>query len=143
MIPTGLPSFSAVDYVAQRKPRRFVKTFLPRFVPAIRAGDKRQTCRPCPKLLKDIPLEGDTFLLRSWEGLPYRSKQAILGEAEVLRVCPVFITETALAVDGESPSRTGFALADGFKSWWELTQFFAQMHGLPFDGLLFEWGDLK
>jgi hypothetical protein len=36
-----------------------------------------------------------------------------------------------------------FAIADGFDSWLHMVEWFSNTHGLPFSGVLIQWGALN
>lgn len=116
-----------------------VYLFKPQFAPLVESGAKLQTVRPTRKRM---PKPGDRISLRMWTGKPYRSKQRVLGEAEIVEVSPVRITETDLWLAGVR--QTGnqnwtFALADGFPGIREMRNWFADNHGLPFGGIVIKW----
>jgi hypothetical protein len=120
-----------------------VRMFKPRFAPLVEAGTKLQTVRPRPKRLRDMPKEGDAISLRTWTGLPYRSKQRNLRESLVASVELVLITREGVTTGGPDrriePQCDEFARADGFESWAELIAWFEEQHGLPFLGILIKW----
>lgn len=119
------------------KPRRHVIMFQPRFAALAESGAKCQTLRPRRKRQIEV---GDIVDLRTWTGLPYRSKQRQLREATVTRVYaaniklrrdtfyPELSCET-LMVGGllfnNEAAEAGFARADGFKNRDEFFDFFA------------------
>lgn len=116
-----------------------VKMFKPQFAPLVEAGTKCQTVRPLPKR---TPKAGDKISLRMWTGKPYRSKQRVLRESEIVAVQTLRMTESDMWLDGVR--QTGnqnweFALADGFKSSREMCNWFADTHGLPFYGVVIKW----
>lgn len=122
--------------------------FKPRFAALVEAGTKLQTVRPKPNRM---PQAGDTISLRCWTGLPYRSKQRVLREAEIERVAEIVIaadgvlpiTVRPLREDSRAmsywPTPDDFARADGFADWPEMREWFAQTHGLPFAGIVLFW----
>lgn len=115
--------------------------FMPRFVPLVLSGEKRQTVRPTPKR---IPKVGDRISLRAWTGKPYRSKQQLLREAVVTDVLPVKLNVAAIMVDGcvlLDDEEWAFARADGFNNPQDMLEWFNCRHGLPFKGVLIRWGD--
>jgi len=108
---------------------RHVFTFKPRFIPLVADGRKAQTFRT----RKHPPSPGDPLSLRYWTGRPYGSKQAIIREAECLRVVPCILTLGAITLaDGELDLRSAaqFAEADGFTDLAEFFAFFEHEHGL-------------
>ena len=114
----------------------FVRMFKPRFAPLVESGQKCQTVRPVPSRM---PKVGDTISLREWTGKPYRSKQRVLREEVISGVSHVDITETGVAVESCAVHCDQFALADGFKDFFELRDWFKTEHGLPFEGILIKW----
>ena len=117
----------------------FVRLFKPQFAPAVFTGAKRQTVRPVPRRM---PKAGDTLSLRTWRGLPYRSRQQILGETTIERVREVTIHGTGqIELAGRyltTPEMEAFARADGFADLEALLAWFRAEHGLPFTGILIE-----
>lgn len=119
--------------------RRFVRLFNPRFAPLVESGAKTQTVRPTPKRM---PKPGDTISLRTWIGKPYRSKQRVLREATVERVREILIDDYVLRIDGSilhHLEEEEFARADGFLNVVEMTDWFRNTHGLPFEGVVILW----
>jgi hypothetical protein len=117
--------------------------FKPRFAALVEAGVKCQTVRPTPKR---TPKPGDRISLRVWTGLPYRSPQRVLREAEVTEVIDitindegVFLYEVGRGGSGGAPDRDSFAQDDGFANWSDLRAWFEEAHGLPFSGILIRW----
>lgn len=116
-----------------------VKLFKARFAPLVAAGTKRQTVRPTPKRLAKV---GDVVSLRTWTGLPYRSKQRVLRTAQLTAIWNVRITKNRIMVAGRyllKPEMEAFAIADGFAGIDELLYWFEHEHGLPFKGVLYKW----
>ena len=114
-----------------------VRMFKPRFAPLVKSGVKKQTIRPWPKR---VPVIGEEISLRQWEDKPYRSKQIVLCDSVVTRIATVEITETGVIVDSYAEPCDAFAVADGFKDFFDLRDWFAETHGLPFsDGILIVW----
>lgn len=119
--------------------RRFVRLFKPQFAALVESGRKLQTVRPTPTRM---PCAGDTISLRIWTGKPYRSKQRVLREAVIVQVLPVRITSVGIQLDGMylcDDTELKFALADGFRSWPEMRDWFRAEHGLPFEGIVIYW----
>jgi len=107
------------------------------FKDKILSGAKRQTIR---KERKNPIKEGETLYLWWKMRTPQREK---LGEATCLWVKPVKITDHAIHCDFHIDSLEQFAVADGFDSWNDLVKFFETTHGLPFEGVLIKWGELR
>ena len=119
--------------------KHFVKTFEPRFVDAIRNGEKTQTIRPVPKR-KISP--GDFLSLRRWSGRPYFSKMDHIGQAVVTAVYDIEISEDAgIAIDRGAINieYNDFARQEGFRNWADMLEFFDDHYGLPFRGVLIRW----
>lgn len=123
------------------KERRHVKLFQRDFVPKIREGIKRSTIRGTPRRRKDLPSVGDIIDARAWTGLPYRSKQERIGEARIISCFPVVVTTAGVA--GSGLNKETLAGMEGFGSWFEMMDWFDRTHGLPFSGVLIEWGVFK
>jgi uncharacterized protein YqfB (UPF0267 family) len=108
--------------------------FQDRFSDNVRAGFKtftirtRAWCEP-----------GDALSLRRWTGKPYRSKQEVLREVRCASVLPVRITAHGIHVEGCYANRDRIAVSDGFRDWREMRDWFASVHGLPFNGVLISW----
>lgn len=113
-----------------------VRMFKPQFAPLVESGTKRQTIRPTPKRM---PKPGDTISLREWTGLPYRSKQRVLRESVITKVGHVEITETGVILNSYAEPCDDFAVADGFKDFHDMRQWFQETHSLPFEGILIQW----
>lgn len=117
-----------------------VRMFKPQFAPLVESGEKRQTVRPTPKRM---PKVGEALSLRTWTGLPYRSKQRVLRETVVAEVREILVDEHGVTLyDGEAgyaPNHYTFAQADGFPTWADMRDWFQQQHGLPFRGVLIKW----
>lgn len=130
-----------VEYWRERKPARFVRIFKPRFAPLVANGKKLQTVRPIPARRPQV---GDILDARAWEELPYRSKQRKLGEWPISAVGEVSIFRdidgmVRVEVDGINYSTENFARWDGFINADDMSQWFEQNHGLPFNGILLTW----
>lgn len=115
--------------------------FKPQFATAVLSGEKCQTVRPVPKRM---PKPGDRISLRSWSGLPYRSSQIILREAEVSRVEFIEIGVDRIVIAGRKLTPEGewqFAKADGFNTPRDMVEWFNATHGLPFIGVVIFWNN--
>lgn len=123
--------------------------FQSRFAPLVESGQKRQTIRAYRKDGRD-PKVGDRLYL--WTGLRQPGARK-LGEAIVTNVRAVELNRHgALCLDRMPiyPNRfNAIAQADGFNGtndvapMAEMIEWFENAHGLPFSGLLIEWGDLE
>lgn len=118
--------------------------FKPEFIALIFSGTKHTTIRPRRKRAVRL---GDAMDMRVWEGKPYRARshRRKFGQAEVQKVeivtihkdCVMTASGALWADHGECED---FARADGFGSFTEMRAWFAQAHGLPFTGDLYDWG---
>lgn len=119
-----------------------VLTFLPRFAPKVKDGDKLRTIRKPRK--RPIKV-GDKLSLRQWSARPYNSPQIVLREAVCRRVSKVTITGDAATVTGHGGAIVvihdvdAFARLDGFDDWPDMVAHFSKKRGLPFTGVLIEW----
>lgn len=137
--------------MSDRKPRRWVKLFMFSFAPKLRSGAKSTTIRPLPMRAQDWPKEGDTIDARHWSGKPYRSRQAKIMTARIIRVVEIHLYDFGITIKNRDGSREGLnakadseavdaiAKADGFDSWHDMGLWFQSTHGLPFKGILIEW----
>jgi hypothetical protein len=133
--------------------------FQPRFAALVESGVKCQTVRPRRKRRIEV---GDVVDLRTWTGLPYRSKQRQLRVATVTRICMARIEvrrdkihpecdHHLITISGEPFNNfaleKGFACADGFNGPKEFYDFFAANYAktsqfglmLNFHGQLICW----
>lgn len=122
----------------------FTLNFHKQFAQAVETGKKRQTIRA---LRKDgrKPAVGDD--LRLYTGMR-TSDCRRLADATCMAVLPVKILERGpdwvVFVGGNELSfceQIDFARDDGFNSRAEFLGFFNKAHGLPFDGLMIQWGE--
>lgn len=116
-----------------------VKLFQPRFAPLVKSGKKKQTVRRIPKRDRDMPEVGDRFSGREWTGRAYVTKQNVLYESTVTRVEPITIESDYITVNTNSEPCESFAVADGFKDFMDMIEWFQENHGLPFSGILIQW----
>jgi hypothetical protein len=116
--------------------KKFVRMFQPKFSDLVKSGIKRQTIRRIPERM---PKKGDEISLRVWKGTPYRSRQQELRKSKIKEVSKVDITETSVIVNGYAEPSDEFAVADGFKDFFEMTDWFKKSYGLPFEGILIKW----
>jgi hypothetical protein len=110
--------------------------FQHRFAILVSYGAKTQTIRAVARCKP-----GDALSLREWYGAPYRSRHEILREATCTAVIPVRVSEDGVAIGGRWVDRDAFANADGFLSWQDMRDWFASVHGLPFDGVCIQWSN--
>lgn len=122
--------------------------FHKRFIEPIQAGTKKQTIRPPRK--RPIKV-GDELALRYWVGKGYRSPQATILYASCTAVfsisinaeCYVLGDESAIVGSCSDPAKLDeFARADGFESWADMMAWYrSDGYGLPFEGVLIQWGE--
>jgi len=120
-------------------PRLFVRMVQPRFAAKVSDHLKRQTVRPHPKRM---PRAGDRISLREWTEKPYRSKQRELCQGTITAIDEIAITKENIFLDGPSMfigSNDEFAVADGFRDFADMKQWFQETHGLPFSGIVIYW----
>ena len=113
--------------------------FQKQFADDVRSGKKTQTIRAPRK----YPIEvGDTLYL--YTGLRTKSTEK-LGEKVCTRVQSFDIEKNGLQcrlgpyVLHYLYNLNKLAIADGFKDWKGMVQWFAVNHGLPFKGTLITW----
>ena len=123
--------------------RRHVFLFKPRFAPLVQAGRKLTTIRPSRTRVVRV---GDLLDLRTWSGLPYRSKQVALRVARCVDTGPVTLEQgdekLSIALKSRRLSAAAierFAQGEGFESSEEMLAWFDAVHGLPFTGVFYEW----
>jgi hypothetical protein len=120
------------------------------FKDKIISGAKRQTIRA---VRKNPIKEGETLYLWWKQRSLEREK---LGEAKCLKTTKIQISkDKALKLINafdyiwqnipiESPDELRkFAIADGFDNWQQMVEFFETTHGLPFEGVLIQWDEIK
>ena len=88
-----------------------------------------------------MPKAGDVESWRQWSGKPYRSPQielaqVILTSVGYVRLWPEGIVNLELKSPQIFIDTHACAIADGFKDWQEMREWFEQTHGLPFEGIL-------
>jgi hypothetical protein len=119
--------------------------FQDRFAPKVESGEKRHTIRPPRK----HPIKaGDILYLKAWTGLPYRSKTRALRKPVIC----LLVRKVSIGIDGKSRSYLALggrrlsrgawddmARLDGFSGYREMLIWFIKTHGLPFEGVLYEW----
>jgi hypothetical protein len=122
--------------------------FQARFAHDVEWGHKRQTVRAPRKDGRPHCKVGDQ--LKLYTGM--RSKACrLLYVATVTRIATVRIEAVEMFINGRRlPSAiydrnceqtdNEFAQADGFDSFTEMAAWFEKTHGLPFEGVLVEWG---
>lgn len=121
-----------------------VINFQRRFAPLVRSGEKRHTMR---LRSSNTPKPGDARSLRTWTGLPYRSKQEILiSEVVVTRVEPMStwlycgsLYVRINSVQLSDKQIVAFARADGFADAGDMWRWLEDNGRLPFKGVLIHW----
>lgn len=117
--------------------------FQPRFAPLVESGEKRCTIRAFRRDGRD-PKPDD--VLHLFTGM--RTKRCRkLREDVCIDVSTIHITRRSVvivqrnlpAVTLSPAGRVSLAQSDGFADWAEMRDWFDQVHGLPFSGLLIEW----
>lgn len=124
--------------------------FQEQFAEAVETGEKRQTIRAHRRDRRQHCKPGD--MLKLYTGM--RSKSCrLLAEAEVLSVRTVKIMPTCMELDGRpllsaiytrdqpEPTDNEFAEADGFDSFMDMADWISDAHGLPFEGVVIQWGE--
>jgi len=111
--------------------------FYPQFADQVESGQKLQSIRK----IGGIPWKvGDKAHL--FTGLRTKACRK-LGVGVVADIVRVAIAEHVLWVDQDFftqwRSFDKFAQADGFSHWNEMTDWFREIHGLPFHGVLIRW----
>lgn len=117
--------------------------FQERFAGAVASGAKRQTIR---KTRKRPIKPGDSLILGTWMGSPYRSKVKIICERICLEVNEIVIGlgpfGDEIEIEGiriNSLWRGALARDDGFGCCSEMIDWFRDVHGLPFKGVIIRW----
>ena len=115
--------------------------FKKQFAPLVESGAKRQTIRAKRRDGRN-PHPGDTLYL--YTGL--RTKQCRkIGTAICTDVREVVIAGNWPILSGRHllmAEANDLAIKDGFSGYEAMTTFFEKEHGLPFWGLLIEWGEI-
>lgn len=120
------------------------------FAEDVEYGIKRQSIRAPRKDGRAHAKVGDTLKLYTGQ----RTKDCrLLGEATVTRIAKVVIEATGMKLDGRylpatlisrdqvEPTDGEFAQADGFADFVEMRDFFEELHGLPFEGVVIYWSE--
>ena len=116
--------------------------FKSRFACAVARGTKRQTIRAYRKDGRD-PAPGCRLQLYSGMRTKHCRK---LGDAVLASRERIVIADDGIKVGGrvlDARERHELAVADGFADWPGMRDFFAETHGLPFEGYLYRWRDFQ
>lgn len=109
--------------------------FQKRFAPDVASGRKRQTIRAKRTLKHAQPGEH----VQLYTGMR-RAGCRLLAVGVCEFSTPVRIESMGAWLDGARVySLDSFAQADGFETFTEMKAWFAENHGLPFDGILIKW----
>lgn len=126
--------------------------FQARFADDVANGTKRQSVRAHRKDGRSHCRVGDT--LKLYTGMRTKSCR-LLGEATVTHVAPVKIEATHMKIDDyrlpstlwhrDQAQQTDneFAEADGFSCFMDMAEWFHATHGLPFEGVVISWSELR
>ena len=114
--------------------------FKKQFADMVDRGEKTQTIR---QIWSNPIKAGDTLYL--YTGMRTKSCRK-LGEVLCRKVSPITVNPANIQIDGQlygylTTKVTNLALADGFFSGAAMGQFFKELYGLPFDGVLIEWDE--
>lgn len=113
--------------------------FKKEFAVAVEHGLKHQTIRAPRRDGRPTATIGATLFL--YTGMRSNSCRK-LAEAVCTNTSQIVITENPYRVivnGAEVVDDEAFAVADGFDSAMEFYDFFDDVHGLPFEGVLIEW----
>lgn len=123
--------------------------FKAQFAENVEYGHKRQTIRAPRKDGRDHCKVGDN--LRLYTGMRTKSCR-LLGEARVKRIDRIWMDAVCMKLNGQivHSSLTSrddpmtdneFARADGFDGFIEMADWFRDVHGLPFEGVVIYWDE--
>ena len=123
--------------------------FKAQFASDVEFGNKRQTVRAPRKDHRPHCKVGDTIKL--YTGMRTKSCR-LLAEATVTRISRVKIEPTCMYLNdrlvpstfyGRDCEQTDneFAEADGFESFMDMSKWFEDTHGLPFEGVVIQWDE--
>ena len=118
--------------------KRHVFMFQSRFVSKVLDGSKVSTIRFRRK--REVQV-GDIIDLRTWSGVPYRSKQTKLRESQCVSVESILIsTEIIVGLRYLHGSEIiELAQTEGFDDTTDMLRWFYTHHELPFLGTLYRW----
>jgi len=125
--------------------------FKAQFAEDVEYGHKRQTVRAIRKDGRPHCKVGDT--LKLYTGM--RTKECrLLATATVTLIATIRIDPTSMKLNGKHVLSTlhsrdcdqtdnEFAQADGFDNFMDMADWFQQVHGLPFEGVVIYWGAVR
>jgi len=125
--------------------------FKAQFAEDVEYGHKRQTVRAIRKDGRPHCKVGDT--LKLYTGM--RTKECrLLATATVTWIDTIRIDPTSMELNGKHVLSTlhsrdcdqtdnEFAQADGFDSFMDMADWFQQVHGLPFEGVVIYWSAVR
>lgn len=118
--------------------------FRPQFAPLVESGAKRQTIRAPRK--NGHARVGDKVHL--YTGMRTKECRKI-GEAHCWGSEAIWVTSAGVhrigcvySISSDMDWLDDFARRDGFHTFAEMAAWFKETHGLPFRGVLIEWGPL-
>lgn len=126
--------------------------FKAQFAEDVELGVKRQTIRAPRRDGRAHCRVGD--IIRLYTGMRTKGCR-LLGEATVTAIRTVKIEPTGMELDGRplyatlgsrdqiDPTDNEFAQADGFDSFMDMADWFRDAYGLPFEGVVIQWRDVR
>jgi hypothetical protein len=123
--------------------------FMSQFAKDVEDGTKRQSVRAPRKDGRPHCKVGDTIKL--YTGMRTKACR-LLAEATVTSVRKIRIEATQMYIDDRllfsvihsrdcDQTDNEFAEADGFSGFTEMANWFDDIHGLPFEGVVIEWSE--
>ena len=123
--------------------------FKKQFADDVECGHKRQTVRAPRKDGRAHAKVGDR--LKLYTGMRTKGCR-LLGEATVARIATIWMDAVSMKLNGQHVFSTlhsrddpitdnEFAKADGFEGFTEMADWFGDVHGLPFEGVVIYWNE--
>lgn len=123
--------------------------FKKEFAEDVEWGHKRQTIRAPRKDGRPHAKVGDR--IRLYTGMRTKGCR-LLGEATVTKIDTLWMDAVGMKLNGQHvQSALGsrddpitdneFAQADGFEGFTEMANWFSEVHGLPFEGVVIYWNE--
>lgn len=123
--------------------------FKAQFADDVEWGHKRQTVRAHRKDGRDHAKVGDR--LKLYTGMRTKSCR-LLGTAKVTRIDTIWMDAVSMKLNGkhvfstlhsrdDPPTDNEFAQADGFDGFTQMANWFEDVHGLPFEGVVIHWNE--